>query len=90
MSREIILIGGKFHRQRMRIDDSQHVIRIPLIPEAKAHARLELEEFEPVKYIEYAQVASIFGEYVIPSNVFLESNMNPVEFIKNLVLDYTK
>lgn len=89
--RNIILIGGKFHRKRMRIDDHQHVIKIPIVPEIKARTRLELEEFEPMKYIEYAQVASIFGEYgIIPHNVFLESNMNPVEFIKNLVLDYTK
>ena len=89
--REIILIGGKFHRQRIRIDDSQHVIKMPIVPEARAFSRLKLESFEEVEYIEYAQVSSIFGGFgIIPPNLFFEKEMDPVDFIKNLVLDYTR
>lgn len=88
--REITLIGGKFHREKVKIENNQRIIRMP-IPPCAGWVCDGLPEIHEREYIEYAQIHSIFGEYgIIPDNVFFEKDSNVVEFLRKLVLDYVR
>lgn len=87
----IILIGGPFHRERMDVRDLQHTIRMALPTDLVPAKRSAFPELHEIKYEEYRKLGSIFGDCgVIPDNLFFHTSLDPVIFLKNLVLDYVK
>jgi hypothetical protein len=93
MNKEVILIGGKFHRKRVMIDANSHSHIMAIPPQLDTYVKIANLMAIPVEVetVTYKEVGSIFGEYgVIPSNVFLEENIDPLLFLRNLVLDYVK
>lgn len=89
--KEVILIGGKHHRERKTIEDRQHTIRIAHPVPIRAFSKEDFARIDPLEFDEYCSVSSIFGEYgIIPDNVFLHKDLNPILFLTNLVKDYVK
>jgi hypothetical protein len=90
--RTVTLIGGKFHRLKVEVESNSFVYRIA-IPSNFSVAELNNLHCEPnkIETIEYAQVASIFGKIgIFPEDMFLLSGIDPVEFLKNIVLAYVR
>jgi len=77
--KEVILIGGIYHRTRHTIEDNQFSLKLPV--GAAMYGQFE----------EYGSIASIYGiDELVPDNVFLFKEMEPVTFIRNLILDYCR
>jgi hypothetical protein len=90
-TRTVTLIGGKFHRQKVEVDNGNNIIKMA-VPSDCSSLRSQIDlGYIHHEYFEYAQVDSIFGEYgIIPKDVFLQVGIDPVDFIRHLVLDYTR
>jgi len=76
----------------MEIPENQNMIKIPHGNNVSVtKMRTSDGKIVDVGYSEYAQVESILGEFgVIPPNVFLDINMNIIEWLRNLILDYAR
>lgn len=87
----IILIGGHFHRHKFEITPDQSIIRIAKNPTLLAQYLEKYIEPVEINYETYRKINSIFGEYgIFPENCFLHTEIDPVEFLKNLVKDYIR
>jgi len=90
--REVMLIGGKFHRQKHRIKGGQYEIRVALPTDPMRYtnymANEKLMEIN-VKYLTYKYHPIIVGNESLDNIFFLES-INPMEWMLNLIKDYIR
>jgi len=90
-TRTITLIGGKFHRKKVEVKLNQHTVNMA---SPSDYGLLEKEVgFEPSinEITVYGEVSSIFGiTSIIPSDIFFNCGIDPILFLKNLVLDYVR
>lgn len=74
--KDVILIGGKSHLELIHMED--HINKFTI---SESESIVDSEE--------YVQVSNILGQYgIIPDNIFLLKSINPMDFIKNIVVDY--
>lgn len=91
----ITLIGGHYHRHKIRINNYARHMRMP-IP-SKHMPLMNLKDAQPDYYhIEsqvetYSRVECIYGiELMFPEDMYLYDKIDPIEFLKTLVLDYLR
>lgn len=88
-----ILLGGKFHRKEISVHPGQSIVRMALPPDIRVPLNRDIPAFEMIhpETEDYQRLYSVFREMnVFPDNVYLSTKIDPVEFLKNLVLDYLK
>jgi len=90
--REVILIGGHFHRQKVLISPSQQIIRMAVqskITDAFFYNDQITFDVPNHNIEEYTRIYSILGEVgIFPEDCFFYKKLDLIKFLKSLVYDY--
>lgn len=85
------LIGGPHHRSSFLILGGQKVIRIARPVQIFPLKREDFMHAEEIKFDEYIHANSLFDwNDIFPDYVFLPKDINPLEFVKNVITDYCR
>lgn len=88
----VTLIGGSFHRQKINLNYPSNTIKMPLpfnlaIP-YDPKVNFHTEEIKTETYRRVGYVYELPG--IFPDNIFLYEKLDPIQFLKNIILDYLR